>query len=106
MPLKDIKDFLDMAIQGDETIQERLKLFIKQREAVQAQIAELQETLEILDYKCWYYETAGETGTTSVPRNMKLEEIPEKLRNARQKLRRFHNPEEEQGSSTLFRTES
>lgn len=92
MPLKDIKDFIDMARQGDETIAARLELFLKQRKAVLAQIAELQETLEILDYKCWYYETASVAGSTSVPRNMKLDEIPENLRQARQKLQRAHDP--------------
>ena len=38
MSLKDIREFLQMAMQGDETIEDRLQLFIKQREAVQQQI--------------------------------------------------------------------
>lgn len=91
MQIKDIKNFLDMVRQGDETIEERLALFLKQREAIQEQIAALKETLEILDYKCWYYETAKAAGATSVPRNMNLEEIPEEFRRAMQKLHRVHN---------------
>ncbi len=87
MPLKDIKTFIEMAVQGDETIDERLKLIRKQREEVGRQIAELQETMDTLNFKCWYYETAKSAGTTAVPREMKLEELPEEFREIRKKLR-------------------
>lgn len=83
MPLKNIRVYIEMAMQGDSTIDERLRLIIKQREAVRAQMAELQQTLDTLDFKCWYYETAKQAGTTSVPGNMPLEEIPEQYRAAR-----------------------
>lgn len=90
MPIKDIKDFIDLAMRGDETIEERLQLFLKQRELVEAQMAELQETLDTLNFKCWYYETAKLAETTAVPRNMELEEIPEEFREVRKRLR--HHP--------------
>ena len=87
MPLKDIKTFIEMAMQGDETIDERLELIRKQRDEVGKQIAELQETMDTLNFKCWYYETAKSAGTTAVPRRMKLEELPEEFREIRKKLR-------------------
>lgn len=87
MQLKDIREFIEMAMQGDETIEPRLALIRKQREAVKAQIETLQETLRTLDFKCWYYETAQEAGTTDVPRNMTLDELPEHYREVRLKLR-------------------
>lgn len=83
MPLKDIRTYIDMAMRGDETLEPRLQLILRQREAVRAQMAELQKTLETLDFKCWYYETAIQHGTTDVPRNMSLEEIPEQYRAGR-----------------------
>lgn len=58
MQLKDIRAFIHMAMQGDETINERLQLFIKQREIVQKQIDQLQQTMDVINFKCWYYETA------------------------------------------------
>ncbi len=88
MQLKDIRTFIMMAMQGDETIDARLQLIEKQREVVKQQIAELQDTHATLNFKCWYYETAKQAGTTEIPRNMKLEEIPEEFREARKKLRR------------------
>lgn len=87
MQLKDIKTFIEMAMQGDDTIDERLELIIKQKAVVEKQIAELSETLRTLEFKEWYYATAKEVGTTAVPRNMKLEELPEEYREIRIKLR-------------------
>ena len=89
MPLKDIRDFIGMAMQGDETIEPRLTLVRKQRDIVQRQMEDLQEILDTLEFKCWYYETAKEAGTTAVPRNMPLEEIPEQHRAARITLRQI-----------------
>ena len=87
MQLKDIKSFIEMAMQGDETIEPRLALITKQKAAVQAQIAELEETLRTLEFKEWYYTTAKESGTTNVPRNIALDELPEQFREVRIKLR-------------------
>ena len=88
MPLKDIREFIHMSMQGDETIAQRLELIIRQQEAVRKQMEELQQTLETLDFKRWYYETARDAGSTSVPRNMSLEELPEQFREVRKRLRR------------------
>lgn len=87
MPLKDIRGFILMAIEGDATIDARLELIIKQQEAVRERLSELQETLETLDFKRWYYETAKSAGTTDVPRSMMLDELPERFRETRKKLR-------------------
>lgn len=87
MPLTDIKHFVEMAMQGDKTINERLDLIIKQKESVIHQINELTKTLKTLEFKQWYYETAKEAGTTEVLRDMPTEELPEQFRQVRQALR-------------------
>jgi len=87
MQLGDIKRFIEMAMQGDETIDERLQLIVNQKEAVKLRIDELNATLKTLEFKHWYYETAKNAGTTEVPRNMTLEELPEEYREVRKKLR-------------------
>lgn len=86
MQLKDIRRFIQLAMQGDETIEARLDLFIKQREVVKKQMEDLQETLDTLNFKCWYYETAKEAGSTETPQNMPLEEIPEPYREIRRRM--------------------
>lgn len=87
MQLSDIKRFVDMAMQGDATIDERLKLIVKQKESVEQQIHTLNETLKTLEFKQWYYETAKSAGTTDVPRNMSADELPEEFREVRMTLR-------------------
>lgn len=87
MPLTDIKHFVEIAMQGDKTINERLDLIIKQKESVIHQINELTKTLKTLEFKQWYYETAKEAGTTEILRDMPTEELPEQFRQVRQALR-------------------
>ncbi|MBQ8682297.1 MAG: MerR family transcriptional regulator [Selenomonadales bacterium] len=88
MRLKDIREFILMAMQGDETIDARLMLIQKQREIVKKQLADLKETLDTLDFKCWYYETARSAGTTAAVRNMTTDELPPEFRAVRARLRK------------------
>ena len=64
-----------------------LELFQHQRTVLLEQMASLQQTLNTLDYKCWYYETALKAGTTDILQNMPIEElIPEQFQEVRQNL--------------------
>lgn len=87
MQLVDIKRFIDMAMKGDESIDERLALILKQKQLVEQQIEELTNTLKTLEFKKWYYETAKEAGTTEIPRHMTGDELPEEFRETRKRLR-------------------
>jgi len=51
MPLPEIGRYLALARQGDGTLAERTRIVALQRDKVAAQIASLQETLGILDFK-------------------------------------------------------
>lgn len=66
MSIKDIKQFSAWVLQGDQTLQQRYELFLARRQIVEKQLAELQETLRLIDYKCWYYETALAAGTEKI----------------------------------------
>ena len=85
--MKDIRRYIEMALQGDDTIDSRLAMFQRQQEVLKQQMAELQHTMEMVDYKCWYYETAKEAGTVDAPQKMELTEVPERFRKIRQELR-------------------
>lgn len=78
MPIKEIKHFIDWYIEGDATIDKRLALINRQREAALQQLKQVQDTLDMLDYKRWYYETAKAAGTCDVHKTMPEEDIPEK----------------------------
>lgn len=79
MSLKDIRKYIQLSMQGDETIGMRLELFHKQRKLLQEQMDSLQQTMETLNYKCWYYETAKEAGTLDGMQDLPLEKIPEEF---------------------------
>lgn len=79
MPIKDIKTFIDWYMEGDSTLQQRCNMFHERKKIVEAQIEELQKTLDTITYKCWFYDTAVAVGTADVHNNMKPEEIPEKI---------------------------
>ncbi len=87
MKLSDIKIFIEMAMQGDETISKRLDLIIAQRKEVERQIEALNKTLATLEFKQWYYTTAKADGTTERVRNMDLDELPKKFREIRKELK-------------------
>lgn len=87
MTLKNIRRYIEMAMKGDETVDARLQLLVEQREQIQNQMAELQRTLDVVEYKCWYYQTAKETGSEEIPKNMADDELPERFRSVRKALR-------------------
>lgn len=86
MSIKEIKQFVDLCQAGDATIGERLALIDRRRDAALAQMEQLKETLEILDYKHWYYTTAKAAGTGAVHDTLKDEDIPADIRAIRDKL--------------------
>jgi DNA-binding transcriptional MerR regulator len=91
MPIKDIKTLIDLTMEGDATIGQRLEIFKKQKEAVEQQIAQLQETLKLLKYKCWYYETAKNAGTCAVHNTIKIEDIPEDIRPIKENIKKVRS---------------
>ena len=54
MPLKDIRRYFELAEQGGETQQERLRIFKAHRERVVQEIATLQKHLQKIDWKIAY----------------------------------------------------
>lgn len=80
MPIKEIKEFVDWCVAGDATIDQRLALIKAQQEAVERQIQAMQENLNLLSYKRWYYETAKQAGSCSIHKDMKLSDVPEAYR--------------------------
>ncbi|GAA0435820.1 MerR family transcriptional regulator [Streptomyces luteireticuli] len=51
MPVADMVRYAEMVREGDHTVVDRLRLLSTHREDVRRRIAELQSTLDVLDYK-------------------------------------------------------
>ena len=65
MPIKRIRDYVELTSKGDDTLQERYEIIKSQRQFVLDQIEQLQYYLEELDFKDWYYNKALATGSES-----------------------------------------
>ena len=87
MSIRDIRHYIQLSAQGDDTISDRLEMFRNQREVLCRRIEEMQHTLETVEYKCWYYETAKAAGTIDVPRDMADEDVPKRFRAIRRELK-------------------
>ncbi len=103
LSIKEIKGFIDLAMQGDESsLAKRLMLFQTRRDAVKKQIEEMLETLELLEFKCWYYEQAIQDGTEEKVRSLSLDEIPERYRNIQKKMKVYTEIKTQKGEEYTF----
>lgn len=87
MSIKDIRQYIELALKGDDTIELRLMMFRRQKEVLQQKMAEMQHTMAMVEFKCWYYETAKAAGTVEVPQNMKESDVPKQFHDIRRELK-------------------
>ena len=88
LSIREIRKFTAMAMQGDkDSPAKRLPLFQARREAVKKQMNDMRQTLDILEFKCWYYEQAIQDGTEERVRSLSPDEFPEQYRNIREKMK-------------------
>lgn len=80
MSIKDIKEYLNWCQDGEESLQKRRELFYKRLEEVEKQMEVLQNTMNTLKYKCWYYDTAVAVGSEGAVKNLPIDKIPEDVR--------------------------
>jgi DNA-binding transcriptional MerR regulator len=88
MPITKIKEYLDLAQQGDTTLRARYDLILAQKQAIEAEIANLEKCRKEFEYKEWYYETAIKAGTEAVVENitstaptLEIDQIPSNYKN-------------------------
>ena len=65
MPIKRIRNYVELTSQGDASLQKRYEIIKEQRQFVLDQIEQLQYYLEELDFKDWYYNKALAAGSES-----------------------------------------
>ena len=86
MKLKEIKQFIDWTLEGDATIENRLQLFREKYSEMQEKISKMNETLDALKYKVWFYETAKNFGSINVHDEENLE-VPEEMKKIRERMK-------------------
>lgn len=80
MQIKDIKEFMKWCLLGNETLKIRQDMFLKRKEVLQKEIKDLEQALDMVNFKCWYYEEAIKTGSEEQIKNMKPEDMPKEVR--------------------------
>ena len=63
MPIKKIKEYVELAEKGDSTLKERRELINEQKQVILDQIEEYKKCLKEVEFKEWYYDTAIKRGT-------------------------------------------
>lgn len=76
LEIKDIKKFMEWCAEGPSTYAQRKELFETRKAAVEAEIAQLKKTLDMLKFKCWYYETAIKDGSENRLKDMVPDGLP------------------------------
>lgn len=82
LEIKDIKQFMDWCVEGPSSYSKRRELFVKQRETVEAVITHMNKVLDMLKFKCWYYEQAMQDGSEERIKGLIPDRLPESIRQA------------------------
>lgn len=79
LEIKNIKQFMQWCSEGPSTYAQRKQLFEDRRKAVEEEMAQLQKTLDLLKFKCWYYDTAIKDGSEDRIQHMLPDGLPEEI---------------------------
>lgn len=82
MGIRDIKQFIDWCGEGACTFSRRKELLVRQKEAVEREMEHLSKVLDMLKFKCWFYETAIQDGTDERVRKMIPDALPAEIKTA------------------------
>lgn len=82
LEIKDIKRFMDWCMEGKSTYPQRKMLFETQRESVEKEIARMNKVLDMLKFKCWYYEQAIRDGSEDRLKALIPDHLPDGIREA------------------------
>lgn len=79
LEIKDIKRFMDWCAMGPSTYSLRKELFEKQKKTVEAEIQRMNHVLDMLKFKCWYYEQAIQDGNETQVQKMLPDRLPKDI---------------------------
>ena len=82
MEIRDIKRFMDWCVEGPSTYPQRKAMFEAQKAHMEAEIERMNQTLDMLKFKCWYYTQAIRDGGEDAIPAMIPDRLPEDIRRA------------------------
>ena len=82
MEIRDIKQFMDWCKEGPATYPQRKELFETQKAHMEEEITRMNCTLDMLKFKCWYYEQAIKDGSEDRLKALIPDHLPEGIQKA------------------------
>ena len=82
MEIKYIRQFMDWCVEGPSTYPQRKELFETQKAHMEEKIARMNRTLDMLKFKCWYYEQAIKDGSEDRLKALIPDHLPDGIRKA------------------------
>ena len=80
--INDIRQFFEWVEEGPSTNPNRKAMFEARKKAVEEEMKQLEKTLDMLKFKCWYYEQAIKDGSEDRLKSLIPDRLPEKIRKA------------------------
>ena len=82
MEIKDIRQFIVSCVEGPSTYPQRKALFEEQRSHMEAELEQMNRTLDMLKFKCWYYEQAIKDGSEDRLKALIPDHLPKGIQKA------------------------
>ena len=82
MEIRDIRQFMDWCTEGPSTYPQRKAMFEAQRAHMEQEIERMNRSLDMLKFKCWYYEQALLDGNEDRLKRIIPDGLPEDIRKA------------------------
>lgn len=82
MEIKDIRLFMEWCAEGPSTYPKRKAMFEERRAHMESEIANMNRALDMLKFKCWYYEQAIQDGNEDRVKALIPDNLPEEIKSA------------------------
>lgn len=76
LEIRDIRQFVKWCSEGSATYEKRYDLLQKRQAAVEAELEQMKKALDMICFKCWYYEQAMNDGNEERLNKMLPDRLP------------------------------
>ena len=80
MEIKDIRLFMEWCAEGPSTYPKRKAMFKERKAHMESEIAKMNRALDMLRFKCWYYEQAIQDGSEDRLEALIPDDLPEEIK--------------------------
>ncbi len=80
MEIKDIRLFMEWCTEGPSTYPKRKAMFEERKAHMESEIANMNRALDMLKFKCWYYEQAIQDGNEDRVKALIPDDLPEEIK--------------------------